>query len=915
MATRVELAAERLRESHANALGVLDAAAALLSSGRLAAERAAKAAHERQVAIARNHAAQQVAQHTSAARDLGVELVGNGGGPLAVADYAATGTLSLPGADSGVNGDVAAPCVLPLLGRGNVFVNVAGEAGGDLIRHLIWEAYSGTAPGQVDVVGFDPLLTGLLAPFASIRASSESALTILNRPQELSQVVDRLVGDVQRVNDLLRGASDNLLDFRSKTGHPVERLQLVVLLDAPEGLDEQTYRQLTSLGKVGPAAGISFVWLAKPDATKPDWWNQSEVEKTTQVINVEGGKTRWHAHPEFALEPPRPKVGDLVSKADSLAASIASTSAPSVPFEQVQQVETRWTESSAEGLTFAIGSNGPRIVEITIGDERQQRHNALITGAVGQGKSNLLKVIVHSLGQRYAPSELDLYMLDFKAGVTLFPLASTPGAVDYLPHARVLGLESDRDFGLAVLKHLDAELGKRSRLFRPHGDNISKYRAAVPDAHMPRIVLIVDEFQMMFEPSDKHAEEAAQLLEGLARRGRSCGVHIILASQTISGIAVLMTRENGIFAQFPIRVALKNSMAESFATLSHGNDGAARLRARGEAVLNLDYGASTANQQAVIAVADDSVLAGLQREWWEAARRSTAPPSVFDGAHLVRVGEAIAPIKALRHRVVTEGVAPAALVGYPIDVSEAPLGISLPDDPGRNLAILGAGEKSGGLEEGDEAANNAVGILQSASASLALQHPAGDAEFVCFDFLDPVTARRNNHAEWLSLMERLGFPVQTVEKAEVATFLQTLAGELNEREVGRRTYLVGFGLDRASNLDVPDMFAHRPVEDLQLILRDGPSHGVHILAWWSNAATFKAHLGFGGEGYVESMIMLRLDQGAVQEFLGPFVTWSVRDNRGLVSDRTQLPEPTTVVPFSPLSARDSKALLNADWDG
>ena len=47
------------------------------------------------------------------------------------------------------------------------------------------------------------------------------------------------------------------------------------------------------------------------------------------------------------------------------------------------------------------------------------RPPALVTGAVGQGKSNLIAVLVHSWCQRYSPSELELYLLDFKEGVTL----------------------------------------------------------------------------------------------------------------------------------------------------------------------------------------------------------------------------------------------------------------------------------------------------------------------------------------------------------------------------------------------------------------------------------------------------------------------------------------------------------------
>jgi S-DNA-T family DNA segregation ATPase FtsK/SpoIIIE len=913
MPTRLDAAAQQLKQAHAYALGALGAASVRVANDRAVAGKEAGTSFDRRVAIARNRAAQQVHQHSGTARDIAVELVAHAASELQVADYVVGGTLTLRGAETGVNDRVTAPCLLPFVGRGNIFVDLPDRLGPGFVRHLVREAFAGTAPGQLDVIGYDPRLTGLLSPFASLKSAAESSMTVVSRPHELTQVADRLVGDVQRVNDLMRGTSETLLDFRSSAGHPVERLQLCVLLDAPEGMDEATFRQFTSLTRIGPAAGISFLWVTTKQRRGCEWWTPAELGRWSSCIRGDDAAVTWSAHPQFTLDVPLPDAARIAEQIDALASVIASASVPSVPFARVQQTAHQWTDSSADGLTFAVGVSGSRPVEITLGDERQQRHNALITGAVGQGKSNLIKVVVHSLCQRYAPSELELHMLDFKAGVTLFPFASTPGSPDYLPHARVLGLESDRDFGLAVLRHLEAELDRRSRLFRPYGDDISKYRAAVPDAHMPRIVLVIDEFQMMFDPVDANAEAAALLLEGLARRGRSCGVHVILASQTISGIAALMTRENGIFAQFPVRLALKNTVGESYASLAQGNDAASRLRMRGEAIVNLDYGSVLANQHAVIAVGDDAALAAMQHAWWEVAKTSSSPPVVFDGARRVRVSDAMGAMRALRRRVVNDTAQPAALLGFPIDVTGAPLAVSLPADPGRNIAVLGAGEKSAGLDDAGDASNIAVGILQAASVSLAVQHPEGDADFVCLDFLDPVLARRNNLSAWLSLMERLGFPVTVIGRSEAGAYLRELASVLSDGGPEQRTYVIGLGMDRAPNLEVPDAFARRPVEDLQAILRDGPVMGVHVIGSWTNAATFKSHLGFGGDGFVETMVMLRMDQGAVQELLGPFVSWSVRDNRGLASDRTQLAEPMTIVPFSPLEAQDVQAVLRADW--
>ena len=62
---------------------------------------------------------------------------------------------------------------------------------------------------------------------------------------------------------------------------------------------------------------------------------------------------------------------------------------------------------------------------------------------------------------RYTPEELELYLVDFKQGVEFKTYAAHE-----LPHARVVAIESDREFGLSVLEKLDAELRRRAESFR-----------------------------------------------------------------------------------------------------------------------------------------------------------------------------------------------------------------------------------------------------------------------------------------------------------------------------------------------------------------------------------------------------------------------------------------------------------------
>lgn len=905
--------------AHATVLGALDHAQTQSARARDELIQSAEKGHLKAVAIARNRAAQQVIEQSLKARDCESELAPAATTSLSVAEYVTLGSLTLPGAAAGVNTEVAVPFVVPLIGRSNVVIDASALRATGVAQELIWQALSNTAAAQLDVVGYDPLLAGIFAPFASLKTESGNQFSVINRAVELEALLDRIAVDIQSVNDVMRGSSNSLLDFRVASGMPVERLQLIVLFDYPEGVSEEAHRRILALMKVGPAAGISFV-IASDLSSKVSspWLDAAVLSGVAEIIQSGGQGARWSRHPQLVATITSRTPVSLAEAVDAHALVVREAENVKVPFSAIQAASDSWMQSSAEGLTFAIGAVGRRVVHIVLGDERLQRHNMLVTGAVGQGKSNLLKVIIHSLAERYSPAELEMYLLDFKEGVTLFPFAPTSGSPDFLPHAVVLGLESDREYGLAVFRHIEAEFGRRARLFRSYGDDIVKYRAAVPEARMPRIVLMVDEFHRLFEPTGTLADSAAALLEAIARRGRSYGVHLILASQTISGIQALMTKESGLYSQFPIRLALKNSLAESYSTLTQGNDGAFALRGRGQAVLNLEYGASGSNEPVLIAAADETELAQLRIGWWNRTKATTPPPSVFDGSAVHSPATALSAIRRLRARVVEQGMPPAALVGLPIAVSAEAISVSLGAEPGAHIAVLGAGENTEQIDEGDAPANNGVGVLQAAALSLALQHPEGNATFVSIDLLDDSTAVRSNQRRWYSLMETLGYTVRVVDKNGLQDYLREIAGEIAAGETGaeegKATYILAFAFDRAGNLETPDAFAHTPLDDLHVVFRDGPTASVHLIGWWANSGTYLAQRGYQGGDWIKNQLLLRLDLRAAQEILGPFVEWSVRDNRGLLSNPSQLGEPTMLIPFAPIGNRDSALFTTIDWD-
>ena len=107
--------------------------------------------------------------------------------------------------------------------------------------------------------------------------------------------------------------------------------------------------------------------------------------------------------------------------------------------------------------------------------------HALIAGKTGSGKSTMLHALITNIALTYSPDEAELYLIDFKKGVEFRAYA-----VNKLPHARVIAIESEREFGLSVLQRLDGIMKERGEKYRQAGANDLKgYRAARPGRKKP----------------------------------------------------------------------------------------------------------------------------------------------------------------------------------------------------------------------------------------------------------------------------------------------------------------------------------------------------------------------------------------------------------------------------------------------
>ncbi len=229
----------------------------------------------------------------------------------------------------------------------------------------------------------------------------------------------------------------------------------------------------------------------------------------------------------------------------------------SVDFRDVLNSERfgLFDRNSSEAVYVPFGRDVSGKNAYWIGATEGYPGQTLIVGETGSGKSNLMRAIIASACYYYSPQELQLYLIDLKAGVEFKRYAEHK-----LPHAKLVAIESSREIAVGVLRDVKECFEKRSAVFREQNvADLTSYRqknASDPKFSnldsFPRIVVVIDEFTKLFELNDQLYDEAAALLRGsIISQGRSAGIHVILGTQNLHGIP------NGIITQATTRLALK----------------------------------------------------------------------------------------------------------------------------------------------------------------------------------------------------------------------------------------------------------------------------------------------------------------------------------------------------------------------
>lgn len=706
-------------------------------------------------------------------------------------------------------------------------------------------------PGKATFTLIDPLGLGSnFAHFLKLQDYSDSLINgmVWTNKEQIRKRLRDAIEHIERVTQkYLRADYPDIESYNREAGEIAEPYRLNCIADFPEGFDEEAVRDLIKIVQNGPRCGVhTLIYLNRN--VKPAYGiNLDELLPFCQLLTFDEASAKLIGSGgtaiKFALDP-APNPAQIKRLVDSFGAGAIDAMKVEVPFPMLFDLAKlkpgRWTENSTAGITVPLGPSGAKKA-LSITFDSKLSHNALVVGRPGSGKSNMIHVFISMVCDRYSPDEVELYLVDFKKGVEFKDYANT-----LLPHARVIAVESEREFGISVLRALDKEMTVRSELFKQAdaAENIGEYRARNPEARMPRAVLIVDEFQEFFTKEDKIKTEAAQLFDRIVRQGRSFGIHVMLGTQSLanSGLA------RPTIDQIPIRIALQCSDADSRLILADDNVTARGLSRPGEAIYNDKAGLLEGNkpfQVALFGGAERKAQLAKLMEHVAAVDWRGDPPRIFEGHESASLATC-KPLLKFKQNAPAANV--KAWLGEPVSLDD-PVYCNLSAQAGRNVLVLAREEEQG------------TNVLLAALTSLATQFTAKDLHI---HIVDLTTA----DAPWAdfpeALRDTMPQPIDVYGRHGMRDLLPQLSVLVKERQSaaedhsdnrsfsGPRTILAIIGAHRARELrqndDGGNVFSFdRPAEDappdlatcLKEIITDGPDQGVNTMLWLDSYTNFE----------------------------------------------------------------------------
>lgn len=473
----------------------------------------------------------------------------------------------------------------------------------ETIREILLRQFMSFPAGKLEAVFVDPQLSAPFSLFTRLGGDDYKRIIDTKVWTTASDIENALLRARERLETIISGygTADKAAEQRESR----ENFRIICVADFPSKFTVNALQELETLVKRGTAYGISVVIFYDEEELKNVdkhaepiinsilsgmkrinnrngvyclTSNKETAESTSVVLRCSWDNTRDYATAEKMISEIASHVGDYRKK--------------EVKGEEIYQdqddINSWLIKSSKEGLVIPLGTQGKGdIVNLTLGRRGADiRHHVLVEGSTGAGKSVFLHTLICSTIRLYAPNEVQLILLDYKDGVEFKIYA------DYaLPSFRVVSVQSEREYGAKILEKLVDEMVERYNTFKTvlpdsADPNIEDYRNKTNET-IPRLMLIIDEFERLTIEHDDITERCLRNIKVLVEQGRAAGIHVILATQHF-------TLSDDIMENMAVRFAFQGSSH----LLQSGNDGVIQLKdgPEGQVVFNDNKGVTSNNK-------------------------------------------------------------------------------------------------------------------------------------------------------------------------------------------------------------------------------------------------------------------------------------------------------------------------------
>lgn len=296
--------------------------------------------------------------------------------------------------------------------------------------------------------------------------------------------------------------------------------------------------------------------------------------------------------------------------------------------------EKWWTFDTIHGIRMPFGlENGDPTRGLNVAPEIGDANvHALLAGATGAGKSAAINQLLISLVTMYPPSELHVVLIDFKnveaakftrgynknTGEWMSPEAEKElrdheeyyQRLSRIPHLQIISGTTDGEYALSVFEYLMKEMAARQVIINKFGvtkvEEMRKqilakynlehngseekgtwaemrkdwdwYKPNVYDKYgdLPRLLVIFDEFQVMYNPEfvdNRIIDQINGKITAITKLARAMATHFWFTSQSMKG-----TMSKDTMGNFSLRGALR--CTDDVSTELLGNKAASTIKAK-----------------------------------------------------------------------------------------------------------------------------------------------------------------------------------------------------------------------------------------------------------------------------------------------------------------------------------------------